>query len=87
MPRIIETCPNTPDLELHSKYCKEHEHLSSSDSEPPTSKRPRIVLTIDIKLMKVSTAVDESVTDAVPGNSDKSVHVACKSSKNVDRYT
>ena len=43
-------------------------------------------MTIDIKHMKVSNQVDEAAED-LPSNNDRSVHIGCKSEKNVDRLS
>jgi hypothetical protein len=60
-------------------------YLDKEDDDEPKGKKPKIVVTINIIDMRVSSSTLQLVDD-VPDNSDKSVHLGCKKAENVDRF-
>lgn len=80
-------CPETPTLgNQHtkpSKYCSDHSYLEDDD-QPPT-KKPHIIVTINVADKKVSTRV-ANLSKELPDNEDETVHVGCKKPENVPRF-
>lgn len=85
MPKVIDSCPATPDIGSDSKFCKDHSYLDKVDTQQQ-AKKGRITMKIDIKHMQVSTTVEDAAMD-LPKNNDTSVHVGCKNAKSVDRFS
>lgn len=68
----------------HSKHCEYHKHLDEP-ADATASKKPRIVVTINLKDLTVSEKILDQVQD-LPDNEDTSVHVGCKKPKAVTRF-
>lgn len=85
MPKVISSCPMTPDLSSKSKYCVDHSYLQDEDKDEQASKKPRIVININVVDQKISTRFLE-YTEDLPSSEDSSIHVGCKQEKNVDKF-
>lgn len=85
MPRTISSCPSSPSVEGGNRYCKEHAYLYKESCQPH-EKRSRIVVTINLLDMKVSSKIQPLVNN-LPDNEDKTVHIGCKKDTNVPRFS
>lgn len=59
--------------------------LSDQSNNEPASKRPRLVLTINLRDQTCHSKHENYVSD-LPANDDPAVHVACKQGKNVTTF-
>lgn len=87
MTKTVSMCPETPVLgNQHrdaNRYCASHSYLE--ESGPTTTKKPHIVVVINVADKKVTTRIS-SMSEDLPDNNDATVHVGCKKLENVPRF-
>lgn len=82
MPNTVACCPASPDLAAGSQYCQQHKSLNDAEA-PSAEKKKRIVVTINIIDMTVSSQVLPCVSD-IPDDSGE--EVGCKEKSKVTRF-